>query len=184
MISNSICGRIAQGIRILADDCIHSSRKGVLVVLLGACGTLLAVPVMNASGNPATPSRPLDASCQTTFAFTQTGSIHIEGTCHYSHLGLTTSVAEQIITPRPDGSLLIVNTAVYTAADGDTLFSTFFGIGVPTSTGVSFSGTETYDGGTGRFSDANGSATLVGSAEFTSPSAGVGQYSLEGTIAY
>jgi hypothetical protein len=86
--------------------------------------------------------------------------------------------------PTPDGTLLIVNTAVYTAANGDKLFSTFLGSGVPTSTGVSFSGTETYDGGTGRFADATGSATLVGSAEFTSPSAGVGQYSVEGTISY
>jgi len=183
MISNSICGRTALRIRSIAAQCISGSRKGVVVVSLGTCGILL--PVMNASGDPAAPSRPLHGSCQTTFAFTQTGSIDIEGTCYYSHLGLTTSVAEQIILPGPGGTQLIFNTAVYTAANGDMLFSNFVGAGVFTSaTGVSFSGTETYDGGTGRFADATGSATLVGTAEFTSPSAGVGQYSVEGTISY
>ena len=152
---------------------------------LGACAILLAVPVMSAIGKPAAPSRPLDGSCQTAFAFTGPESVHIEGTCHYSHLGLTTSVAEQTIVLLPDGTLHIANTAVYTAANGDKLFSIFVGTGVFTATGgVSFSGTETYYGGTGRFADATGSATLVGSAEFTSPSAGVGQYSVEGTVSY
>jgi hypothetical protein len=185
MISNSICGRIALRIGKLAGNCIRGSRKGALVVSLGACGILLAVPVMNAIGKPAAPIRPLDVSCQTTFAFTQTGSIDIEGTCHYSHLGLTTSVAEQFLLQGPGGTLVIVNMAKYTAANGDELHSTFVGTGVFTSaTSVSFSGTETYTGGTGRFADATGSATLVGSAEFTSPSAGVGQYSGEGTISY
>jgi len=185
MISNSNWQRIALRMRRLAAKCIGGSRNAVLAVSLSAFGILLAVPVMNAHGSPAAPYRPLDGSCQTMFAFTQTGSIDIEGACHYSHLGLTTSVAEQIIMPGPGGTLLIVNTTVYTAANGDKLFSTFTGTGVFTSaTGVSFSGTETYEGGTGRFADAVGSATLVGSAEFTSPSAGVGQYSVAGTISY
>ena len=185
MISNSVCGRIALRIRNLAGDCIRGSGKGVLVVSLGVCAILLGVPVMNATGKPAAPSRPLDASCQTMFALTSPVSIHIEGTCHYSHLGLTTSVAEQIIMVFPDGTLHISNMAVYTAANGDKLYSTFAGTGVFTATGgVSFSGTETYDGGTGRFADASGSSTLVGSAEFTSISTGIGQYSAKGTISY
>ena len=152
---------------------------------LGACAILLGVPVMNATGKPAAPSRPLDGSCQTTFILTSPESIHIEGTCHYSHLGLTTSVAEQIIMQLPDGTLHIANTAVYTAANGDKLYSHFAGTGVFTATGgVSFSGTETYDGGMGRFADATGSTALAGTAQFTSPTAGVGQYSVEGTISY
>jgi hypothetical protein len=106
------------------------------------------------------------------------GAIDTEGTCHYSHLGLTTSAATQIIILQTDNTLLITN------RNGDKLFSTFVGTGVFTATGVSFSGTETYNGGTGRFADAAGSATLVGSAEFTSPSAGVGQFSVEGTRSY
>ncbi|HEY1458872.1 MAG TPA: hypothetical protein VGH59_02315 [Casimicrobiaceae bacterium] len=90
-----------------------------------------------------------------------------------------------ILLPVVNASELIVNTTVYTAANGDMLFSNFVGAGVFTSaTGVSFSGTETYDGGTGRFADATGSAALPGTAEFTSPTAGVGQYSVEGTISY
>jgi hypothetical protein len=185
MISSSTCDHIAQRVRELAGDCIDGSRKGLLVMSLGACAILLAVPVMNATGKPAAPSRPLDGSCQTKFAFTQTGAIDIQGTCHYSHLGLTTSAATQMVIPQPDNTLLITNTAVYTAANGDKLFSTFAGTGVFTATGgVSFSGTETYYTGTGRFADATGSATLVGSAEFTSQATGVGQYSVEGTISY
>src|SRR5881396_523394 len=128
---------------------------------LGACGVLWTVPVIDASGKPAAPTRPLQVSCQTAFAFTQTGSIHVEGICHYSHLGLTSAVAEQIVIPQPDGTLHIVNTAVYTAANGDALFSTFVGTGVFTPSGVSFSGTETYHGGTGRFVGATGSAALT-----------------------
>ena len=184
MISWSICIGIAQRIRKLAVACIRGNRQRVLVMSLGACGILWTVPVIDASGKPAAPSRPLNASCQTTFAFTPTGSLHIEGTCHYSHLGLTSAVADQIAIPQPDGSLHLVNTAVYTAANGDELFATFVGSGVFTPSGVLFSGTETYHGGTGRFAGATGSAALSGSAEFTSPSAGVGHYSGEGTISY
>src|SRR5262245_43543581 len=124
MISNSICDRIALRIRRIAAKCIGGGRKGVLVVSLGTCGILLAVPVMNARGNPAASGRPLAGSCQTKFAFTQTGAIDIEGTCRYRHLGLTTSAATQIVIPQPDNTLLITNIAVYTAANGNKLFST------------------------------------------------------------
>jgi len=154
-------------------------------LLIGTVALALSAAAYEASAASSNPSRPLDASCQTTFAFTPTGSIHLEGTCHYTHLGLTTVVAEQIAIPQPDGTLYLVNTAVYTAANGDELFGTFVGTAVFTPTvAVSFSGTEAYAGGTGRFADATGTAAPVGGAEFTSAIAGVGHFSGGGTISY
>ena len=87
--------------------------------------------------------------------------------------------------PLPNGTLQITNAIVYTAANGDELFANFIGIGQFTSpASVSFSGTETYDGGTGRFSDASGSAAIVGTAQFTSAIGGVGEFTGNGTISY
>lgn len=178
----STCVDFVRGDHSVAGVVMGVSRKGMLALALGTFGVLFTG---NAFGEPAAPSRPISASCQTTFAFTATGSIRVEGTCHYSHLGLTAAVADQIAIPQPDGTLQIVNTAVYTAPNGDELFATFVGTGVFMSPVLlSFSGVETYSGGTGRFADATGSSTLTGSAGFTSASAGVGQYSAQGMIAY
>ena len=185
MISWSIRGRIAEGIRKVAFDCLRRSRRTVPVIALVGSSTLLWLPGVEANGNGASPGRPLKLSCQTTFAFTPTGSIHIEGRCHYSHLGLTSVVSEQIIIPQPNGTINIVNTSVYTAANGDELFATVAGTGAFTATGeVVFSGVETYTGGTGRFADASGSATIAGGAAFTSATTGVGHFSGEGKISY
>ncbi len=181
----SICVRFIRDVRNSAAIFIVGSGKGVLALTVGTCGVLLAAPLSDAYAKAAAPTRPLSASCETTFAFTATGSIRIEGTCHYSHLGLTATIADQIAIPQANGTLQIVNTATYTAANGDELFATFVGVGVFESPVLlSFSGVETYTGGTGRFADATGSATLTGGAEFTSASAGVGHYSAQGTISY
>jgi hypothetical protein len=98
---------------------------------------------------------------------------------------LTTVIASQTATPLDNGTLFITNTAVYTAANGDQLYANAIAIGVFTSpTSVSFSGTETYRGGTGRFDDALGSVALAGSAQFTSATEGVGEFSVLGMISF
>jgi hypothetical protein len=163
-----------------ALDLQRRGKQAAVVILMGLFAVMLPASIVLA-GNPV---RPLVLSCETTFAFNATGAIDIQGTCHYSHLGLTTTSAVQIAIPQPDGSLNIVNTAVYTAANGDELFATFVGTGFFTATGVTFSGVETYTGGSGRFENASGASTLAGSATFTAATSGIGEFSGQGTLSY
>jgi hypothetical protein len=161
-------------------DLQRRAKQAAVVILMG----LLAVMLPASNVRAGDPARPLALSCETVFAFNATGAIELRGTCHYSHLGLTTASAVQIAIPQPDGSLHIVNTAVYTAANGDALFATFVGTGFFTATGVTFSGVETYSGGTGRFENASGAAALAGSATFTAPTSGIGEFSGHGALSY
>jgi hypothetical protein len=90
-----------------------------------------------------------------------------------------------MVTFNPDGTLHIMDVAIYTSANGDELHGYFDGVGMfISSTEVSFVGTETYKGGTGRFADASGSAALTGVAMFTSPNGGIGEYVGKGTLSY
>jgi hypothetical protein len=129
--------------------------------------------------------RGLQGSCSTEFTFTGPETALVTGACHYSHLGSTTCVAEQTVVPGDEGTLIIENEGVCTAANGDQLVTRFSGVGVPTPTGaIAFGGVETYHGGTGRFSEAGGGAFLWGSAQFTSATGGVGSFRLRGRIGY
>jgi hypothetical protein len=160
---------------------MKSNRSRFLAV--GACAALLFATQVDA-GN-ANSDRPMHISCDTTFEFTSTGSVHIEGICQYAHLGRTTVIADQIIIPQPDGTITISNTSVYTTANGDQLFAVAVGTGEFTSpTSVVFSGVETYHGGTGRFAQATGSVPFAGGADFTSAVAGTGHFAGTGTISY
>ena len=163
-----------------AWELFRRGKQATRAILLGAFAVMLSASSALA-GNPV---RPLSLSCETTFAFNATGAIDLQGICHYSHLGLTTTSAVQIAIPQPNGSLHIVDTIVYTAANGDKLFATFVGTGFFTATGVSFSGVETYAGGTGRFEHASGASALAGSATFTAPTSGIGEFSGHGTLSY
>ena len=110
------------------------------------------------------------------------GPLHLEGTCHFLHLGLTTLVAEQTVIRLARRLWIITNTAVYTAANGDELHSSFVGTGtIDPSGSVTFSGTETFSGGTGRFHGALGSMTDVGTASLVT---GTGQLTGDGSIVY
>jgi hypothetical protein len=124
----------------------------------------------------ANPERPYKGSCSTVvMPLTPPGvfpqQLHIDYECHLAHLGRTSGVANQTVTPvgPPAGSvvpLLIQNTTTYTAANGDQLFVTFTGTAMlDLSTGeVTFIGVENFKGGTGRFAKAAGSAQLEGAA--------------------
>src|SRR5262249_16067768 len=149
------------------------SARAALATILCLCAGMMPGPSAYADDH----SRPMGGSCNTVFAFTGVGTSEYEGTCHLLHLGLTHVVATRIIIPGSGGTLILTDVAVYTAANGDELFANFVGIGTFTApTSVSFSGTATYVGGTGRFADASGSATLNGTAQFTSAIGGVGNY--------
>jgi hypothetical protein len=110
--------------------------------------------------------------------------------CHLSHLGVTTaSTEESIVTPAgpPVGTVVPITQSltltVYTAANGDQLFSTYTGTGTNdfASGAATFEGTETYLGGTGRFVGATGQAHIVGTASvFTNR----GFFTTSGNISY
>lgn len=158
---------------------VYRSRRAALATILCLCAVLMPGSSAYAS------DRPFGGSCNTVFALTGVGVAEYEGTCHLLHLGLTRVVATQIVIPNPDGTLFIPAVAVYTAANGDELFANFVGIAVFTGpTSALLLGTETYVRGTGRFADASGSVALNGTAEFTSATGGVAEYTAQGRISY
>lgn len=164
------------------------------VVLLTACAGETITPPPGPSvaraHDAAAPVRPLDGRCTTTFRFLapEAGQapnvqrLQIDGTCQLSHLGRTTFSAVQTVTFGATGSN-ITNVGTYTAANGDVLRATYSATGTfPDASGnVCFSGTETYAGGTGRFTDAMGTSQLAGCASVVTST---GAYELEGTISY
>ena len=103
--------------------------------------------------------------------------LHITGDCTLKHLGRSTLDMTQsvdLIT----GS--IINNTTYTAANGDVLRAPFTGVATFNPDGsASFTGSEVYEGGTGRFSNASGSSALSGTA--TIPT---GEYTTSGSITY
>jgi hypothetical protein len=97
----------------------------------------------------------------------------IDLTCRLTHLGLTTGGTDrEVVVPAgpPNGSALpiaiVIETITYIAANGDKLKSMFAGQGsIDLATGKAiFFGTETFNGGTGRFRNATGSSQTSGEA--------------------
>lgn len=154
-----------------------------MLVAAGAVVVMTMIPAHTALAKNTL--RGLQGACSTEFAFTGEFTAVVTGACHYSHLGRTTCEAEQTVVPDEDGTLIIENKGVCTAANGDQLYTRFSGAGRPTPTGaIDFLGIETYHGGTGRFSDAIGAAFLWGSAQFTSLTGGVGSFRLRGRLGF
>jgi hypothetical protein len=146
--------------------------------------TLEATPTA-ASANRALVARPMSGQCVLTLlasvpypappVFRQLAT----GTCELTHLGHVTVHFVQVVNfaARTQQSLELT----YTAANGDVLRAASAGTSVPTATGVNFSATITFLGGTGRFTDATGEAHAEGSADLA---AGTSGYALDGWITY
>ena len=101
------------------------------------------------------------------------------GSGHATHLGKYTEVGSASFSPTADPTVLRVDAwVVLTAADGDRLYETITGE-LDLLTGA-LTATVTYVGGTGRYDDADGSATLSGQMM---PD-GTIAVSVEGTIDY
>jgi hypothetical protein len=82
---------------------------------------------------------------------------HLVGTGEATHLGRFTLTSEFTVTsPPPTAS----GTAIWTAANGDQIFTTVTGLGVLTFPILVTVETYTITGGTGRFAGASGSITL------------------------
>lgn len=159
-----------------------ASIAGIAIVALSFAATALA----------AGPERPYGGSCSTVVTpLTPPGvfpqELRIDLDCTLTHLGRTTGVAMQLVTPTGQSgdivTALIESTTTYTSANADVLNQSFVGTAlINVQTGeVRFIGTETFEGGTGRFADAVGSSDLEGTASiFTN----VGFYTTKGRLAY
>jgi hypothetical protein len=136
-----------------------------------------------------TRDRPFGGRCETaiTFAPPLPGDppnllrLHIDYVCQLQHLGRTTASAEQIVIFTSPATTTASNTTTYTAANGDQLFSHWTGTSTSSGPDITFSGPETYAGGTGRFADASGSAWISGTASFVT---NTGQFTAAGTLSY
>ena len=123
-------------------------------------------------------TRPWEGSCEGTGTFRPDFiTLDITGTCHLSHLGLTTTVGVEIT------GIVLSGVHMFTAANGDILYTTTAGQATlkPDFSGVTFSNIETVTGGTGRFANASGSATRIGSTNFSDGSA---TWEIVGTLTY
>jgi hypothetical protein len=152
----------------------------------------VAVALSTTTVFAASPERPYRGSCSTVITpLTAPGvfpqELRIDYDCRLAHLGRTSAVAMQVVTPISQSGVivtaLIENATIYTAANGDTLNVSFTGTAlINVQTGeVRFIGTETFQGGSGRFAGASGSADLEGTASvFTNN----GFFTSTGRIAY
>ena len=159
---------------------------------IAAAGAAMLSLQLPATVLAAEPERPHGGTCSTVVTpisppgvFPQ--ELRIDSDCRLTHLGHASGQTTQYVIPAgPPGAtipLLISNTTVYRAANGDLLNMSFVGTGQldPVTGEVTFVGTETYQGGTGRFANATGSATAQGSASiFTN----LGTFTVKGRIAY
>ena len=143
-----------------------------------------------ARGGVSAVTRPLSGRCTTVVTRLAPPPIEvqrIEYTCRISHLGLTHAVVTQTVDVAT-GTLS--SSGVFVAANGDQLTSAFAGHAVlsfvdPTDATVTFEGTEEFTPGSGRFADVSGAAALAGSARVNLlTGAGVGEFTLEGTLTY
>jgi len=153
--------------------------------LRGSCLTLLAAVTLVFAPQPATAKDqvPFHAAFNTVFESTLNFpiiSVHVTGDGEATHLGRTATE-----TTNQMGNVLTgATTATYhfTAANGDEVVAEFDFVALPTPTGFTFTGTWEITGGTGRFTNASGSGTLEGRADFTGPTNGVGSFTMIGTI--
>lgn len=163
---------------------------GVTAGVLGCAAEAPTEPSLQVTSLHDSPvSRPAGGGCGSTFEFLPPAEgqpanvqvVRIILNCNLRHLGLTSGVAIQTITFTGPTTNLISSTTVYTAANGDELHAAFSGAGTLTYPSVTFGGTETYVGGTGRFEGATGSSTLEGSASLASLS---GLYQTAGSLTF
>ena len=145
-------------VRITVTDRRGATRTATLALEVvagrpagGTC-TLLARPVVL----PPLPGQPANVVRRET-----------EWVCELLDLGRTTVASTETGTAGPSGSA-VTGTAIYTAANGGRLFTTF-------------SGAETVTGGAGRFAGASGAFTR---ATRVNVILGSGQYEITGTLSY
>jgi hypothetical protein len=141
--------------------------------ILVACA-LTASALMGSSVSQAKPCRPwkVDLSAQLgNPIYDEDGNLIYQdavGEGYASHMGVIDVVGMDYFSPPEDGFMVVDGTGIFTAANGDEVWVNFDGTVVDLDTGVG-TGTYVITGGTGRFTDATGSASL--SSSFLDPDA-------------
>jgi hypothetical protein len=141
-----------------------------LAFLLAGCSAdTLTEPVqLNADLRDAVGPVPFSARCELTIqppTPVGPGLLHQidEGTCQATHLGRAQLTSDKIINVVAGTPTL---ETTFVAANGDVLRGTGTGTNTPVGPGlIAFTATLTFDGGTGRFADASGQATITGQAD-------------------
>ncbi len=154
-----------------------------LFALLLATITLLVFAAQSAQAGA---ERPFHANFITQFeAVVEFPLLHVtvNSRGQATYMGRTTAFTDDQVISLIDGS----GTATYTltSKNGDTLaLALVFPIGgtVNVEGGVTFSGSYTVAGGTGRFSGATGSGVFAGGGLFLTETDGVGAFAVAGTI--
>ena len=164
--------------RTLANQIRPYALAGAALLALG----LSASPV--AAGE----DRPYGGRCSTIVTPISETQLQIAGNCNLTHLGAATADTLQTVTPmgQPMMGMLMLhieNDTTYRAANGDLLTMKFTGHGhLDLATGhVHYMGVESFTGGTGRFAEASGMASVEGTA---SVATNVGQFTSRGRISY
>lgn len=151
--------------------CKSAARLVLFTVLAGCTGDTISAPVHDRVVSHAAKSvvpQPIAGTCHTQFdpppfplppVFRQTDT----GTCTLSHLGRAAIYSVQDIE-FATGTQKSIELR-FTAANGDVLLASSVGSSVPGFPEVSFQGTITFSGGSGRFANATGQATIAGSAD-------------------
>jgi hypothetical protein len=101
---------------------------------------------------------------------------HLDGTGNATHLGRFTLGADFTVTLATSNA---TGTAIWTAANGDQIFTNVVGHGDVVFPIVTITETHTITSGTGRFGDASGTIRIARSANIVT---GVSSGSLAGTI--
>jgi hypothetical protein len=168
---------------ILMKTEVRNSISGLLLIphLLACFAAVFISATPSASASDQVPFRAA-FSTEFTSVFVPPSflSIAVTGQGNASHMGETSAVTDNQVVNLEDGSA----TATYTltGANGDTVVLEMIFQVTEIPGGVSFEGSYTVTGGTGRFDGATGDGLLVRSAIFTGPTNGVGSFSVAGTI--
>jgi hypothetical protein len=162
-------------------------RKPIMIAgLVLALGVLAPATALGKAGGT---DRPISAHASgTTVVDLGTLAFTSDISGIWSHMGKSTAQIEGVITPTGPDTFTIAGSFVIVAANGDEVFGTFSGSGTNTPSGSEGTVDVTYSGGTGRFTDASGSAsgpftqTLISSDATTATFAT--ELSQSGTISY
>ena len=130
---------------------------------------------------------PINGEFVTEFAFVSpppVAQVILTGSGLVSHLGKATCFSpDEVVDFTQQPLPTLKGTLELTAANGDTLIGEMDCLAVPAPDGsITFAGTLTFTGGTGRFEGATGSAELSGQGSPTSAFGGVGWFAIDGNV--
>ena len=152
------------------------------ILCLPSLALLFAADLVPLSAH-AQSEKPFNANFITKFTSVVEGDflhVTVTGPGQASYLGKSTAFTDSQFVSLIDGS--ITATYTLTGANGDRLTLDFVAQGTNVDGGVTFAGSYTIVGGTGRFAGATGTGFLTGGALFLTSTDGIGAFAIAGTI--